>query len=69
MIKQEASDSQARRAAEKIGLVARKSRARESLDNFGGYMLIEPRQNFVVDGSRFDMSADDVVAFCKGRTK
>jgi len=60
-----ASDSKARRAARRVGLVARKSRwRRDSFDNHCGYMLIDPTTNFVVAGSRFDLTAEDVVQFC-----
>ena len=59
------SDSKARRAARRVGLVARKSRWRRgSMDNRGEYMLINPMTNFVVAGSRFDLTAEDVVQFC-----
>jgi hypothetical protein len=29
-------------------------------------MLIDPHCNCVVAGERFDMSAEDVIAYCKG---
>jgi hypothetical protein len=46
------SDSAARRAANRVGLVARKSRwRRDSIDNYGGFMLVDPC--FVVHRSRF----------------
>jgi hypothetical protein len=32
---------------------------------FGDFMLIEPRLNCVVAGSRFDLTAADVVELCK----
>ncbi len=57
----------ARRAAPRVGLMARKSRSMLSLDNFGGFILIDPEQNWVVAGERFDMSAKDVIAFCAER--
>jgi hypothetical protein len=61
----EASDSQARRAATRIGLRARKSRLRrDTIDNYGHYMLIDPWRNFVIAGFRFDLTADDVVDWC-----
>jgi hypothetical protein len=61
----EISDSQARRAAKRIGLFARKSRwRRDTIDNYGGYMLIDPWHNSVVAGSRFDLTAADVVEWC-----
>jgi hypothetical protein len=59
-------DQRARRAAARVGLRAKKSRWRaNSIDNFNGFALVDPDANFVVAGSRFDMSAEDVVAFCK----
>jgi hypothetical protein len=62
----EVSDSAARRAARRVGLVARKSRWRKySCDNHGDFMLIEPATNFCVAGSRFDMSAEEVLDYCR----
>ena len=59
------SDSKARRAARRAGLLARKSRWRRgSIDNRGEYMFLNPMTNFVVAGSRFDLTAEDVVQFC-----
>jgi hypothetical protein len=61
----EASDKQARRAARRIGLLARKSRwRRNTVDNHGGFMLLEPYQNRVVAGLRFNLTAADVVTRC-----
>jgi hypothetical protein len=60
-------DSRARRVARAAGLVARKStRGLGSIDNLGGYMLIDGAGNFVVAGSRFDLSAADVIEYCAG---
>jgi hypothetical protein len=60
-----ALDSRARRAAKRAGLVAKKSRWRyDSVDNFGGFMLVNPRYNCVVAGSRFDMTAEQVIEYC-----
>jgi len=59
-------EGRARRAAQRAGLIARKSRwRRNSCDNHGEFMLIEPAQNLAVGGFRYDMSAEDVIAFCK----
>jgi hypothetical protein len=59
------SRSVARRAAQRIGLLARKSSwRRDTVDNHGGYMLIEPHRNRVVAGCRFDLTAADVVELC-----
>ena len=62
------SESCARRAARKIGLVARKSRwRRDTVDNRGELQLLDPYRNWIVAGERFDLSADDVVHFCQER--
>ena len=61
-----AAESRARRAAKRIGLVARKSRWRaDSADNFGGFMLIDPYRNIIMDGEKFDLSAQDVIEYCQ----
>ena len=65
---QEPSDSQVRRAAKRVGL-QRKSRRGYNLDNFGGYMLIEPRRNFVIAGERFDLIPNDALEFCGARSR
>jgi hypothetical protein len=60
-----ALEHRARRAARRTGLIARKSRRRaNSLDNLGGFMLVDPMTNFVVDGSRYDLSAEYVIDYC-----
>jgi hypothetical protein len=61
-----ALDQRARRAAKRAGLVARKSRWRAgTVDNFGGFQLIDARHNFVVDGALFDLSAEEVIKICE----
>lgn len=61
-----ALDSRARRAAARVDLVARKSRWRAgTIDNYGEFMLIDPFTNAVVGGSRFDMSAEEIIAYCE----
>ena len=57
-------DSRARRLAQKAGLIARKSRRLWSLDNNGEYMLVDLATNFSVAGHRYDMSAEEVIAYC-----
>jgi hypothetical protein len=60
-----ALEARARRAAKRAGLIVRKSRWRAgSVDNFGGFMLIDPYTNCVVEGSRFDLSAEWVIDYC-----
>jgi hypothetical protein len=61
----DALDARARRAATKAGYRAEKSRWRaNSIDNHGGFMLTDER-NCVVGGERFNMSAEDVIEFCR----
>ena len=61
-----ALDQRARRAAKRAGLVAKKSRWRVgTVDNFGGYQLIDAHHNFIMDGSRFNLSAEEVIKICK----
>ena len=50
-----------RRALRKNGYALHKSRAKNmSLDNMLGYMITDYFANFVVAGSRYDLSLDDV---------
>ena len=66
MIEANVSDSSARRAARRIGLVAKKSRWRKhSIDNYGEFTLIDPATNFCVAGSRFDLTAAEVLEYCQ----
>src|SRR5262249_35456806 len=58
-------EARARRAARRIGLRAVKTRRSYSIDNLGGFQLVDVRQNAVVDGANFDMSAQEVIDFCK----
>jgi hypothetical protein len=60
------SEDQARRAAKRVGLYARKGgrwRA-NTCDNLGGFMVTDPQRNLIVAGERFNYSADDVIEFC-----
>jgi hypothetical protein len=60
-----ALEQRARRAARRIGLLARKSRWRlGSVDNRGRFMLLHPVMNAIVDGVRFDLSAESVIDYC-----
>lgn len=56
------SKSALRRRARKLGFVIRKSRAAESTDQCGGFMLIEADRNLIVLGGRFDATFDDIAA-------
>ena len=36
-----------------------------TIDNRGGFMLIDPYRNAVVDGERFDLSTETVMEYCE----
>jgi hypothetical protein len=64
---EQALEARARRAAKRIGLMAQKSRwRRDSIDNLGGFRLVDPYYNAVVNGERFDLSAAEVLELCQG---
>ena len=56
--------ARARRAAKRVGLLARKSRRQFSIDNLGDFQLIDPFYNAIVAGERFDLTAEEVIDFC-----
>jgi hypothetical protein len=59
-------DPAARRAAKRVGLSAKKSRCRHAgANNRGEFMLIDLFRNRIVAGERFDLTADDVIDFCR----
>ena len=60
-------NQRARRAAARVGLRAKKTRWRaNSIDNFGGFAFVSLPSPFSwCAGSRFDMTAEEVVAWCK----
>jgi len=59
-----ALESRARRAANRAGLRATKSRwRRHTCDNYGQFQLVD-ETNTVVGGSRYDMTAEEVIEFC-----
>jgi hypothetical protein len=63
-----AMQHRARRAAKRVGYVARKTRWRAgTIDNYGGFQILDPMTNFVVMGVRFDMTAEQVIDYCKDR--
>lgn len=65
IVSEAAMDARARRAAKRMGLLAIKSRRwRNTVDNHCGYMLIDPMQNAVRAGERFDLTAEEVVEMC-----
>ena len=59
-----AFDDRARRAAKRVGFIAKKSRYARSNFNCGGFRLVDPETNLVVAGARFDLTAQQVIDFC-----
>ncbi len=56
-------DAMLRRKAKASGLELRRSRWRlDTIDNFGGYMLVDPWTNCLVDGERFNLGTADVLS-------
>ena len=57
-------DARLRRMARRHGYAVRKGRWRlDSIDNLGGYMVVNPAANLVVAGARFELTAADVAAW------
>lgn len=62
---EKALDQRARRKAKRVGLLAQKSRRGVGgIDNYGGFMLVDPNLNTIEAGHRFDLSAEDVIEHC-----
>lgn len=57
------TESALRHRAAREGFSLHKSRQQESVDNLGGWMIVDPNYNTVVAGERFDLSDEDVLAF------
>ena len=61
-----ALEARARRAARSAGLVARKSRWRlDTLDNYGGFNLVDPEINAVIGGGRYEWTAEEIIEYCR----
>lgn len=60
-----ALEQRARREATRAGLMAYKSRRGiGSIDNHGGFRIVDPILNTVEVGESFDLSAEEVIAYC-----
>ena len=57
-------ENKARRTAQKVGLIARKSRSEDFFNNEGGFQLTD-ENNCLVAGSSFDLSSDEVIEYCR----
>lgn len=55
-------ENNARRIAARAGLAITKSRAQQSMDNYGAFMLFDPSTNQVVDGLRHELTPPIVQA-------
>ncbi len=54
-------EAKLRRLAKRRGYLIRKDRARSiNGDHFGDYMVVDADRNFIVLGSRFDATLDDI---------
>lgn len=59
-----AREDRLRRALRRFGLALRKSRVvKLNLDNLGGYTILDADHNYVVAGTRFDLTLEDVERF------
>lgn len=53
-----------RRQAKRVGLFLRKSKAKKTnIDDWGGYMIINPLLNTIEAGQKFDLSLEGVEKF------
>lgn len=65
-LSESALESRARRAAKSIGFTACKSRHRPgSVDNHGGFVVMDPATGVLVAGFRYDMSPEEVISWCR----
>lgn len=56
-----------RRQAKRLGLFLRKSRAKKTnIDDWGGYMIIDPFFNTIIAGEKFNLSLEEVEIFLNG---
>jgi len=63
MLTTKSLESRLRRRAAREGYRIRKSRRFDSIDNFGGYMLVDASLNCPVLGYRYDATLLDIAEF------
>jgi len=64
------SETKIRRECKKYGMTLKKSRIKNiNIDDMGGYMLVDTMGNFVIAGSRFELTLDDVQEWLKNTTE
>lgn len=60
-----ALEQRARRQAKSVGLVAIKSRKGvDSIDNLGGFKILDATLGTIEAGERFGLTAEEVIAYC-----
>ena len=60
-----AREARARRAARRVGLIAKKSRRWVgTVFNHGEFMLVDGYYGHLVMGEWFDLTPEDVISFC-----
>jgi hypothetical protein len=57
------SEAGLRSKAKRMGYSVKKSRRRDDLNNYGGFMIVNASTNFVEAGFKFDLSLADVESF------
>ena len=61
-------ERRARRCARRLGLQAHKSQWRiDTKDNLGQFQLLDSQRHRIVAGEKFDLTAEEVIAFCQAR--
>lgn len=66
MISEKALEARARRAAKRVGLIAKKSRRSvDGYHNVGGLALVDPSRNWIVEGGRYELTPDYVIEYCQ----
>ena len=63
-ISKQSLENKARYAANKAGLIAKKSRRHDPLNNEGGFQLTDSH-NILVAGSCFNLSSEAVIQYCR----
>ncbi len=63
-ISKKSLETQARYAAKKAGLIAKKSRRQDPLNNEGGFQLTDS-YNTLVAGACFSLSSEAVINYCR----
>ncbi len=61
------AESTVRSRAKRLGWAVRKSRQRLGLDNQGGYCLVDPYNNRIIAGEKYDWMLEDINDFLSGR--